>query len=80
MVGLDPQSSKLVKETFQLLVENGSAVLMTTHSLNVAEEICTRIGILKDGILIFDGPGEAFKDFQEKNFLSLEEFFLELVK
>lgn len=80
MVGLDPQSAKLVKETFQSLVENGSSVLMTTHSLNIAEEVCTRIGILKDGKLIFDGPHEAFRDFQEKNFLSLEEFFLELVK
>ncbi|QOJ29088.1 MAG: ABC transporter ATP-binding protein [Ignavibacteriales bacterium] len=80
MVGLDPQSAKLVKETFQSLVENGSSVLMTTHSLNIAEEVCTRIGILKDGKLIFDGPREAFRDFQEKNFLSLEEFFLELVK
>lgn len=80
MVGLDPQSAKLVKETFQALADTGSAVLMTTHSLNVAEEICTRIGILKDGKLIFDGPREAFKDFQERNFLSLEEFFLELVK
>ncbi|GMU85259.1 MAG: hypothetical protein AMXMBFR48_05010 [Ignavibacteriales bacterium] len=46
MVGLDPQSAKLVKETFQALANTGSAVLMTTHSLNVAEEICTRIGIL----------------------------------
>lgn len=80
MVGLDPQSAKLVKETFQSLADKGSSVLMTTHSLNVVEEVCTRVGILKDGKLIFDGPLDAFKDFQEKNFLSLEEFFLELVK
>lgn len=80
MVGLDPQSAKLVKETFQSLAEKGSSVLMTTHNLNVAEEVCTRVGILKDGRLIFDGPLDAFRDFQERNFLTLEDFFLELVK
>src|SRR5690606_32339766 len=54
MVGLDPQSANLVKKVLKKKTEEGSAVFMSTHSLSVAEEICNRIGIIKNGNIIFD--------------------------
>lgn len=80
MVGLDPQSAKVVTEAFQEIARSGSTILMSTHSLHIAQEICTRIGILKDGKLIFDGPAEDFKEFHSANYNALENFFIELVK
>ena len=53
MIGLDPQSAVIVKSILREKAESGAAIFMSTHSLNVAEEICTRIGIIKDGSMIF---------------------------
>ncbi len=49
MMGLDPQSAVIVKNILTEITKSGAAVFMSTHSLNIAEEICTRIGIIKDG-------------------------------
>lgn len=80
MVGLDPQSAKIVKEVFKKKSEEGCSILMSTHSLNVAEEICNRIAIIKDGELIFNDKVEALHEFKEKHYDNLESFFLELTK
>lgn len=80
MVGLDPQSAKVVTEAFQSIAAAGSSILMSTHSLHIAQAICTRIGILKDGKLIFDGAADEFREFHSANYHSLEDFFIELVK
>lgn len=80
MVGLDPQSAKLVKELFQKLSSNGTAILMSTHSLHIAEEICSRIGVIRDGEIIFNDDLSALKSFWERESHNLESFFLELMK
>jgi len=80
MVGLDPQSAKIVKEILVQKAAEGVAIIMSTHSLYIAEEICSRIGIIKEGELIFDSDITAFKKFYDKEFSNLESFFLELVK
>ncbi len=80
MVGLDPQSAKLVKDILKQKAQQGTAIIMSTHSLNVAEEICSRIGIIKDGALIFDNDLNSFRNFYDKEYQNLESFFLELVK
>ena len=49
MVGLDPQSAVLVKKILNQKVSEGASVFVSTHSLSFAEEICSRIGIIKDG-------------------------------
>jgi len=61
MVGLDPQSAVIVKNILKEKADNGSAVFMSTHSLNVAEEICTKIGIIKDGSMIFSDTKEVLE-------------------
>jgi len=52
MVGMDPRGARLLKRTFRQLAHNGVTVFMSTHSLEVAEETCDRIGIINQGRLI----------------------------
>ncbi len=80
MVGLDPRSSVLVKNILKQKAEKGAAILMSTHSLSVAEEVCNKIAILKEGQIIFDDNKEAVDEFKEKSKLNFESFFLELTK
>jgi ABC-2 type transport system ATP-binding protein len=80
MVGLDPRSAHIVKETFKTKSKEGATVFMSTHSLQVAEELCDRIGIIKDGKLIFEGPtGDILKADKGKD-RKFESVFLELTK
>ncbi|MBI2565961.1 MAG: ABC transporter ATP-binding protein [Candidatus Schekmanbacteria bacterium] len=55
MVGLDPRSARLVKKVFRELASAGVAVFLSTHTLEVAEAICDRIGIIHRGELIAIG-------------------------
>ncbi|MCX8044287.1 MAG: ABC transporter ATP-binding protein [Desulfobacterota bacterium] len=55
MVGLDPKAAQIVKDLFRDLSNNGMSVFMSTHTLEIAEEMCDRIGIIHDGSLIAVG-------------------------
>ena len=55
LVGLDPKSSKVVRETFLKLRAEGKSLLVSTHTLTFAREIATRIGIINLGELKFTG-------------------------
>jgi ABC-2 type transport system ATP-binding protein len=55
MIGLDPKSAKIVRETLKQMARQGVSIFMTTHSLPIAEELCDRIGFIKDGRLVFLG-------------------------
>ncbi len=55
MVGMDPRGIKLLKRIFRQLARDGVTVFMSTHSLEVAEETCDRIGIIHQGQLIAVG-------------------------
>ena len=72
-VGLDPKASYTLKGIMHELVENGSAIFFSTHVLEVAEKLCNKIAIIKQGKLIASGPMEAVRGDQ-----SLEDLFLEL--
>lgn len=52
IVGLDPASAEIAKKKFKEFAQNGGAILLATHTLSVAEEISTLIGVLKEGKLI----------------------------
>ncbi len=80
MIGLDPQSARIVKKVLQEKAKNGAAVFMSTHSLNVAEEICTKIGIIKDGNMIFSGTTEILETIKGSDHHNLESLFLHLTK
>ncbi len=76
LVGLDPRSARLVKDTLKRRTKEGLTVFMSTHLLEIVEELCDRIGIIKDGRLIYEetqGPHNSFDG-------QLEAMFLELTK
>ncbi|MBO5212899.1 MAG: ABC transporter ATP-binding protein [Clostridia bacterium] len=72
-VGLDPKASFLLKEEMKEICKNGGAIFFSTHVLDVAEKICDRIAIIKDGKLIKSGSMNEIKGDE-----SLENVFLEL--
>jgi ABC-2 type transport system ATP-binding protein len=80
MVGLDPQSALVVKNVLKQKAADGIAIFMSTHSLNVAEEICSRIGIIKDGAMIFEDKKEVVEKIRGTDHQNLESLFLELTK
>lgn len=80
MIGLDPQSALIVKNLFKKLSTNGTAIFMSTHSLNVAEEICSRIGIIKSGKMIFEDKKEVVEAIKNSDHNNLESLFLHLTK
>ena len=55
MVGLDPRGARLIKDVFRRIAERGVAILMSTHTLEVAEEMCDRISIILKGKIIAHG-------------------------
>jgi len=80
MIGLDPRSAKIVKETLKKKTEEGISVFMSTHSLQVAEELCDRIGIIKDGKLIFVDTQQKLQVYKQQYGGKFESVFLELTK
>ncbi|MBU4305759.1 MAG: ABC transporter ATP-binding protein [Candidatus Omnitrophica bacterium] len=61
MVGLDPHSSRIVKDILKQKSRQGVTIFLSTHTLNVAEEIADRIGIIDKGRLIAVGTLEELK-------------------
>ena len=55
MVGLDPRGARLIKDVFRAMSAKGVAILMSTHTLEVAEEMCDRISIIQGGRIIARG-------------------------
>jgi ABC-2 type transport system ATP-binding protein len=55
MVGLDPRGARLIKDVFRRMSERGVAILMSTHTLEVAQEMCDRISIIQKGRIIARG-------------------------
>ena len=72
-VGLDPKAAFLLKEMMREVCNSGGAIFFSTHVLDVAEKLCDKIAIIKQGRLIRAGTMEAVKGDD-----SLEEVFLEL--
>lgn len=74
-VGLDPEASFHLKSMMRELCENGSAIFFSTHILEVAEKLCNKIAIIKEGRLVAEGRTQDILGD-----LSLEEIFLEVGK
>ncbi|MGH7817907.1 MAG: AAA family ATPase, partial [Candidatus Binatia bacterium] len=83
MVGIDPKGARTLKDLFRSLAHNGTAIFMSTHSINVAEEICHRIGIIQRGRLIACGTtADIHRQASACNGYNgnLESVFLELTR
>ena len=72
-VGLDPKATHIFKEIMREKCNAGAAVFFSTHVLEVAEKLCDKVAIIKNGALIKSGTMEEVKGDD-----SLEEVFLEL--
>ena len=72
-VGLDPKASHLLKQMMREHCDRGGAIFFSTHVLEVAEKLCDRVAIIKQGKLIRSGTMEEVRGDD-----SLEEVFLEL--
>ena len=72
-VGLDPKAAHTLKGFMKELCDSGSAIFFSTHVLEVAEKLCNKIAIIKDGRLITAGEMDKVKGDE-----SLETLFLEL--
>jgi ABC-2 type transport system ATP-binding protein len=78
MVGLDPKSARLLKDLFRQFVDRGGTVLMSTHTLEVAESMCDRIAIVHAGRIAVQGTIAEVKEETASQHLGLEELFLKL--
>ncbi len=78
MVGLDPKAARLLKTIFRQFVERGGTVLMSTHTLEVAQAMCDRIAIIQHGKIVARGTMEELRTQHQTGDASLEELFLKL--
>ena len=72
-VGLDPKASHLLKQLMRQICDQGGAIFFSTHVLEVAEKLCDKVAIIKDGKLIRSGSMD-----EVKGDTSLESVFLDL--
>ncbi|MBO5184239.1 MAG: ABC transporter ATP-binding protein, partial [Clostridia bacterium] len=72
-VGLDPKASHILKEMMREFCDKGNAIFFSTHVLEVAQKLCDKVAIIKNGKLIRSGTMEEVRGDD-----SLEEVFLEL--
>lgn len=80
MVGLDPKGIRMVRQLFKDLANDGTTIFMSTHTLNLAEDVCTRIGIINEGNLIATGTLSELKNASEMGDSNLEDLFLKLTE
>ena len=73
-VGLDPKAAFTLKEIMKEFCKNGGCIFFSTHVLDVAEKICDKIAIIKDGKLITSGDTQKVKGDK-----SLENIFMEMI-
>jgi ABC-2 type transport system ATP-binding protein len=77
-VGLDPQSARQMKDILQDFCKEGKTVFMSTHILEIAERMCTRLAIINHGRLVAMGSLQELRHMVGKDGQSLEQIFLEL--
>lgn len=80
IVGLDPVSASVVKKILRLKADEGASIFMSTHLLSIAEELCDRIAIIKDGKVIFESDTNLLKKLKESRDGKLETLFIELMR
>ncbi len=78
MVGLDPKAARLLKKVFRKLCTEGTTIFMSTHSLEVAEEMCDRIAIINHGKIIAVGTLQELQAAAGSAGSKLESLFFRL--
>jgi ABC-2 type transport system ATP-binding protein len=78
MVGLDPRGARLIKDVFRRMSEHGVAILMSTHTLEVAEEMCDLVSIILKGKIIAHGTVDHLRGLAGTADEQLTSVFLKL--
>jgi ABC-2 type transport system ATP-binding protein len=78
MVGLDPRGARLIKNIFRKMSGHGVAILMSTHTLEVAQEMCDRISIILKGRVIAQGTVDELRQLAGSHDEQLTPVFLKL--
>jgi ABC-2 type transport system ATP-binding protein len=78
MVGLDPKAAKILKDLFREYVRRGHTIMMSTHTLQVAEGLCDRIAIMQGGKIRASGTMAELRQSAESGATGLEDIFLRL--
>ncbi|MEK7667126.1 MAG: ABC transporter ATP-binding protein [Gemmatimonadota bacterium] len=78
MVGLDPRAARLLKDLFRGFVGRGGTVLMSTHTLEIAEALCDQLAIIQGGRILSAGPMADLRRQHDAGDLGLEDLFLRL--
>ena len=78
MVGLDPRGARLIKQVFRRMADRGVAILMSTHTLEVAQEMCDRISIILKGRIIARGTVDELRALAGSEDEQLTAVFLRL--
>src|SRR5215216_3851468 len=76
--GLDPRSARLVKDLLLGLVARGHTVFLSTHVLEIAEQLCHRVGIIDRGQIVATGSLDELRHQAQRESGSLEDVFLQL--
>jgi len=80
LLGLDAFSSKILKELMVFHAKKGGAVIFSTHIMEVAERLCTRVGIIHRGRMVGEGTVEGLRRIVKSAEGSLEEIFLKVTE
>jgi ABC-2 type transport system ATP-binding protein len=78
MVGLDPKAARILKDLFREYVRRGHTIMMSTHTLEVAEGMCDRIGIVQNGRIKACGTMDELRAKGDPKARGLEDIFLKL--
>src|SRR5690349_24253732 len=78
MVGLDPKAARILKDLFREYTNRGHTIMMSTHTLEVAESMCDRIGIIQGGVIRACGTMQELRASAETGTMGLEDIFLRL--
>jgi ABC-2 type transport system ATP-binding protein len=78
MVGLDPRGARLVKDFFRRMSQKGMGILMSTHTLEVAQEVCDRISIIHQGRILASGTVDDLRALARSEDHALTPIFLKL--
>jgi len=80
LIGLDAFSSKILKELLTFHASKGGAVVFSTHIMEVAERLCTKVGIINRGRLVGEGTVDELRKLVKSAGSSLEEIFLKVTE
>jgi ABC-2 type transport system ATP-binding protein len=78
VVGLDPRGARLLKDLFRGFVSRGGTVLMSTHTLEIAEALCDQLAIIQGGRIVAAGAMADLRRQHDAGDLGLEDLFLRL--